>query len=132
MQLTYSIDQYTALQLGAGYFDLHSDYVLVSALQDGLWAYLHFVKRPDEWVKACDPSHVVVVFEQVSFFQVTDGSQLPGSIEEIGFKEPNDLHPDSFMLQPEDEFSHIHFRLENGQFIRIGAEKSFLLTSCLD
>jgi len=131
MQLTYTIDQCIALQLGTGYFDLHNDYVLVSALREGAWAYLHFVKRTDAWVKAPDPSHVAVVFEQVGFFQVGEGTQLPNSIEEIGFKEPDDLDPDSFMLQPEDVASHIIFRLENDQFIRIGAEKSFILTSSL-
>ncbi|GAB2715024.1 hypothetical protein GCM10011495_39540 [Hymenobacter frigidus] len=132
MQLTYTIDQCIALKLGAGYFDLHSDYVLVSALREGPWAYLHFVKRTDEWVNAPNPCQVVVVFEQVSFFQVGEGTQLPNSIEEIGFKEPEDQDPDSFMEQPEDESSHIIFRLENDQFIRIGAQNSFLLTSFLN
>jgi hypothetical protein len=132
MQLTYTIDQYIALQLGAGYFDLHSDYELVSALQHGPWAYLHFVKRTDEWVKSHDPSHVAVGFEQVNFFQVGKGTQLPNRVEEIGFKEPEDFDPDTFMEHPADESSHILFRLENDQFIRIGAKKSFLLTTSLN
>lgn len=132
MHLSYTIDQCIALQQGTGYFDLHSDYELVSALRDGPRAYLHFVKRPDEWVKAGAPSYVALLFEQVRFFQVGGGTQLPNSVEEIGFKEPEDTDPDSFMEQPEDESSHLILRLENDQFIRIGAEKSFLLTSPLN
>lgn len=129
MKLTYTLDQFIALQSGKGYFDLHNKYELVSALRDGTWCYLHFVKRTAEWVKAADPSHLALVFKQVKYFQQSEELQLPNSIEEIGFKEPNDLDIDWFMELPEGEADHILFRLEDDQFIRIGASTSFLLTS---
>lgn len=129
MQLTYALDQFIALQSGTRYFDLHNDYELVSALRDSARCYLHFVKRTAKWVKAPDPSHLALVFEQVQYFQQSEGLQLPNSIQEIGFKEANDLDVDWFMQLPEAETDHILFRLEDDQFIRIGAEASYLLTS---
>ena len=129
MKLTYTLDQMIALQSGKGYFDLHNDYELVSALRDGARCYLHFVKRTARWVKSPDPSHLALVFEQVQYFQQSEEMQLPTSIQEIGFKEPNDLDVDSFMELPEAETDHLLFRLEDDQFIRIGAAASFLLTS---
>lgn len=69
------------------------------------------------------------MFEQVQYFQQSEGLQLPNSIQEIGFKEPNDLDVDWFMELPEAGTDHLLFRLEDDQFIRIGAEASFLLTS---
>ena len=129
MKLTYTLDQFIALQSGKGYFDLHSDYELVSALCDSARCYLHFVKRTAKWVKAADPSHLALMFEQVQYFQQSKGLQLPNSIEEIGFKESDDLDVDCFMELPEAETDHILFRLEDDHFIRIGAEASFLLTS---
>ena len=129
MKLTYTLDQMIALQSGKGYFDLHNDYELVSALRDGARCYLHFVKRTAKWVKAPDPSHLALVFEQVDYFQQSEGLQLPNSIQEIGFKEPDDLDVDWFMELPEAETDHILFRLEEDHFIRIGAVASLLLTS---
>ena len=131
MKLNYTLDQFIALQSGKGYFDLHNDYELVSAQRDGTQCYLHFVKRTATWVKVPDPSHLALVFEQVQYYQQSEGLQLPNSIQEIGFKEPNDLDVDSFMELPEAETDHILFRLEDDQFIRIGATASFLLTSNL-
>ncbi|GGF28936.1 hypothetical protein [Hymenobacter cavernae] len=129
MNLAYTLDQMIALQNGTGYFDLHNDYELVSAQLDVARCYLHFVKRTAEWVKVPDPAHLVLTFEQVYYFQQSEGLQLPTSIEEIGFKEPNDFDLDWFMERPESEKDHILFRLEDDQFIRIGAEASVLLTS---
>ena len=129
MKLTYTLDQCIALQSSQGYFDLHNDYELVSALRDSTWCYLHFVKRTANWVKAPDPSHLALVFEQVQYFQQSEGLQLPNSIQEIGFKKPNDLDLDWFMELPEAETDHLLFWLEDDQFIRIGAEASFLLIS---
>jgi hypothetical protein len=129
MQLTYLLDQLIALQSGASYFDLHSDYELVSALRQGTWGYLHFVKRTAPWVKASDPLLLAVVFEQVHYFQQSEELQLPTSVEEIGWKEPGDTDPDSFREQPSDESSHLLFRLEADHFLRIGAQASYLLAS---
>ncbi|RZJ87905.1 MAG: hypothetical protein EOO60_11705 [Hymenobacter sp.] len=129
MKLTYALDQSIALQKGDSYFDLHSDYELVSALHDGARCYLHFTKRPATWVKVADPSHLALVFEQVQYFQQSEGLRLPTSLEEISFKVPGDLDMDWFMEQPEGETAHILFRLEDDQFIRIGAAVSFLLAS---
>lgn len=129
MQLAYTLDQMIALQSGGGYFDLHNDYELVSALLDGSRGYLHFVKRADSWVKVADPSHLAVVFEQVTHFQVSQVMTLPTSIEEIGFKDPNDADIDSWMLAPGEGPVHMLFRLQDDHFIRIGAVTSFLLTS---
>ena len=129
MELSYTLDQMIALQSGTSYLDLHNDYELVSAQHDGARCYLHFVKRTAVWVKVPDPSHLVLVFEQVHYFQQSAGMQLPTSIEEIGFKEPNDFDVDWFMERPEGEKDHILFRFEEDQFIRIGAEASVLLTS---
>ena len=129
MKLTHTLDQMIALQCGTGYFDLHNDYELVSALRDSTRCYLHFVKRTAKWVKAPDPSHLALVFEQVQYFQQSEGLQLPNSIQEIGFKKPSDLDVDWFMERAEAETDHILFRLEDDHFIRIGAEASFLLTS---
>jgi hypothetical protein len=130
MRLTYTLDQFVALQQGASYFDLHNNYDLVSALHDDAWCYLHFAKRTATWVKVADHSHLALVFEQVHYFQQSAALQLPTSIEEIGFKAPGDLDTDWFMEHPEGEAAHILFRLEDDQFIRIGAEASFLLASC--
>jgi hypothetical protein len=129
MKLTYALDQSIALQKGDGYFDLHNDYELISVLLDGARCYLHFAKRLATWVKVADPSHLALVFEQVQYFQQNERTQLPTSIEEIGFKVPGDFDTDWFMEQPEGETAHILFRLEDDQFIRIGAEVSFLLAS---
>lgn len=129
MKLNHRLDQLIALQSGQGYFDLHNDYELVSALRDSTRCYLHFVKRTVNWVKAPDPSHLALVFEQVQYFQQSEGLQLPNSIQEIGFKEPNSLDVDWFMELSEAGTDHLLFRLEDDQFIRIGAEASFLLTS---
>ena len=129
MKLTYTRDQFIALQSDKGYFDLHNGYELVSALRDSARCYLHFVKRTAKWVKAPDPSHLALVFEHVQYFQQSEGLQLPNSIQEIGFKELNDLDVDWFMELPEAETDHMLFRLEDDQFIRIGADASFLLTS---
>ena len=130
MKLTYTLDQLIALQTGSHYFDLHSDYELVSILRDDTRCYLHFVKRMATWVKESDPSQLALVFEQVQYFQLSEGLQLPTSIEEIGFKLPGDLDIDWFMEQPAGVAAHILFRLEDDQFVRIGAEISFLLASC--
>lgn len=130
MKLTYRLDQFIALQSGDSYFDLHSDYELVSALREGDRCYLYFVKRTADWVKVPDPTHLALVFEQVQYFQQSEGTQMPTSVEEIGFKEPDDFDIDWFMEQPEGDTDHILFRLEEDQFIRIGAEASFLLASC--
>ena len=129
MKLTYTLDQMIALQSGTGYFDLHNDYELVSAHHDVTRCYLHFVKRTAEWVKGPDPTHLALAFEQVHYFQQSPGLQLPTSIEEIGFKEPNDFDLDWFMERAESEKDHILFRLEDDEFVRIGAEASVLLTS---
>jgi hypothetical protein len=129
MQLTYSLDQLIALQSGTSYFDLHSDYELVSALRQGTWGYLHFVKRTAAWVKVADPLHLVLVFEQVHYFELSEGLRLPTSIEEIGFKDLGDEDPNSFMEQPTDESSHLLFRLEADHFLRIGAQVSYLLAN---
>ncbi|MDO7846826.1 hypothetical protein Q5H92_10695 [Hymenobacter sp. M29] len=129
MKLAYTLDQMIALQSGGGYFDLHNNYELVSALHDGDRGYLHFVKRTAAWVKGADPSHLAVAFEQVSHFQVSEGMPLPTSVQEIGFKEPGDLDTDSWMLEPGVGPVHMLFRVEDDHFIRIGAETSFLLTS---
>lgn len=126
MRLTYTLDQFIALQQGASYFDLHNNYELVSALHDDAWCYLHFAKRTATWVEAADPSHLALVFEQAHYFQQSAGLQLPTSIEEIGFKAPDDLDTEWFMGHPEGEAAHILFRLEDDQF----AEASFLLASC--
>jgi hypothetical protein len=69
MKRTYILDQSIALQRGEGYFDLHNDYELVSALRDGAGCYLHFAKRTAEWVKPPDPTHLVLVFEPAHYFQ---------------------------------------------------------------
>jgi hypothetical protein len=130
MKLTYAVDQLIALQTGRHYFDLHSDYELVSILRDAPRCYLHFAKRMASWVKVTDPSHLALVFEQVQYFQRSVGLQLPTSIEEIGFKLPGDQDIDWFMAQPEGEAAHILFRLEDDQFVRIGAAVSFLLANC--
>jgi hypothetical protein len=129
MQLTYLLDQLIALQSGTNYFDLHSDYELVSALRAGTWGYLHFVKRTATWVKESDPVHLALVFEQVDYFEQREGLQLPTSIEEIGFMEPDDADVNSFMEHPTDESCHLLIRLEADHFIRIGAHISCLLTS---
>ncbi|TDN39134.1 hypothetical protein E4631_24125 [Hymenobacter sp. UV11] len=129
MQLTYALDQFIALQRGKHYFDLHNDYELVSVLRDSARCYLHFVKRTAKWVKAPDPSHLALVFEHVQYFQQSEGLELPNSVQEIGFKEVNDLDVDWFMQLPRAETDHILFRLEDDQFIRIGAEASYLLTT---
>lgn len=130
MKFTYTLDQFIALQQGASYFDLHNNYELVSALHDDARCYLHFAKQTATWVKVADPSHLAIVFEQVHYFQQSASLQLPASIEEIGFKSPDDLNINWFMEHPEGEAAHILFRLEDDQFIRIGAEASFLLASC--
>jgi hypothetical protein len=129
MKLSYTLDQFIALQSGESYFDVHNDYELVSSLRDSARCYLHFVKRTAKWVKVPDPSHLALVFEQVQYFQQSEELQLPNSIQEIGFKELNDLDVDWFMELPEAETDHILFRLEDDHFIRIGAEASFLMTS---
>ncbi len=129
MKLTYTLDQMIALQSGTGYSDLHNDYELVSAHYDTVRCYLHFVKRTAEWVKVPGPAHLALVFEQVHYFQQSEDLQLPTSIQEIGFKEPDDFDVDWFMERPESGKDHILFRLEDDQFIRIGAEASVLLTS---
>jgi hypothetical protein len=130
MKFTYTLDQFIALQQGASYFDLHNNYELVSALHNDARCYLHFAKRTATWVKVADPSHLAIVFGQVHYFQQSAALQLPASIEEIGFKAPDDLNINWFMEHLEGEAAHILFRLEDDQFIRIGAEASFLLASC--
>ena len=129
MKLTYTLDQMIALQSGTGYFDLHNDYELVSAQHDDTRCYLHFTKRTAEWVKVPNPTHLALAFEQVQYFQQSEGLHLPTNIEEIGFKQLNDFDIDWFMESPESEEDHILFRLEDDQFIRIGAMDSVLLTS---
>jgi hypothetical protein len=129
MKLAYTLDQMIALRSGSDYFDLHNDYKLVSALRDASHVYLHFVKRADSWVKVADPSHLAVVFEQVTHFQVSQGMTLPTGIEEIGFKEPDDGDVDSWMLVPSESPAHMLFRLQDDHYIRIEAVTSFLLTS---
>jgi hypothetical protein len=129
MKLTYTVDQFIALQQGASYFDLHNNYELVSVLRDGTQCNLHFTKRTAAWVKATDPSKLALVFEQVQYFQQSVALRLPTSVEEIGFKVPSDPDIEWFMEQPEGEVAHMLFRLEDDHFIRIGAEVSFLLAS---
>jgi hypothetical protein len=45
MKLTYTLDQFIALQTGGYCVDLHSDYELVSILRDDTRCYLHFAKQ---------------------------------------------------------------------------------------
>jgi hypothetical protein len=97
MKLTYAIDQLIALQIGSHYFDLHSDYELVSILRTDTRCYLHFTKRMATWVKRSDPSQLALLFEQVQYFQQSAGPQLPTGVEEIGFKLPGDQEIGWFM-----------------------------------
>lgn len=129
MKLAYTLDQSIALEIGKHYFDLHNNYELVSAIHDRTRCYLSFVKREAEWVKEQDPTHLLIVFEQVTFFQVS--ARLPNSIEEIGFKEPDDWDLDWFSQTLDAETMHILFRLEDDEFVRIGAGSSLVLTNLL-
>jgi len=131
MKLAYTLDQSIALEIGKHYFDLHNDYELVSAIHDRTRCYLSFVKREAKWVKDQDPTHLIVVFEQVTFFQVSVGTRLPNSIEEIGFKGPDDWDLDWFSQTSDAETMHILFRLEADEFVRIGAGSSLVLTNLL-
>ncbi|RFP64384.1 hypothetical protein D0N36_14440 [Hymenobacter lapidiphilus] len=127
MELAYTIEQSIELHTDGRWVDLHNDYDLVSALCEGSRAYLHFVKRTADWVKATDPDHLALVFEQIDYFERSQGTLLPTGIEEIGFKEPEDPDLDWLMGQLEVPEAHILFRLYGDEYIRIGAVKSFLL-----
>lgn len=133
MELAYTIEKSIELHTDGRWVDLHNDYDLVSALCEGSRASLHFVKRTADWVKATDPDHLALVFEQVDYFERSQGTLLPTGlptgIEEIGFKEPEDSDLDWLMGQPEVSEVHILFRLYGDEYIRIGAVKSFLLAN---
>jgi hypothetical protein len=128
MKLAYTLDQSIALESAAGYFDLHNCYDVVSAHQAGTRGYVSFAKVAGEWVKPEEPAHLMLVFEQVSFFHLSEGLHFPTSLEFIGFKEPAEQDMESFMAQPGSELAHLVLGLDDDAFIRVGATVSFCLT----
>jgi hypothetical protein len=88
MELAYIIDQLIALDTAAGYFDLHNCYKVVRVHHEGTKCSVEFAKLEGEWVKPTEPAYLTLVFEQVTFLQLSEGLQLPIGLENIGFKEP--------------------------------------------
>lgn len=131
MKLAYIIDQLIALDTAAGYFDLHNCYELVRVHREGTTCSVDFAKLTGEWVKPTEPAYLTLVFEQVSFLQLSEGLQLPIGLEHIGFKEPAELELVSFMPQPGKEPVHMVLMLDDEAFIRIGAAASYCLPSPL-
>lgn len=127
MKLAYHIDQLIAIESEAGYFDLHNCYQVVGAHQVGTRCYIGFDKDVGDWVKAEDPAHLTLVFEQVTFFQLSHGLQFPAWLEHIGFKEPEELDVEWLMEEPGAGPVHMVLGLGDEAFIRIGAATSFCL-----
>ncbi|RZK32428.1 MAG: hypothetical protein EOO61_16925 [Hymenobacter sp.] len=131
MKLAYTLDQFSALESAAGYFDLHNCYDVVHAHCTGDRSYVRFEKIAGEWVKPEAPAHLTLVFEQVSFFQVSEGLQFPIGLDFIAFKELADQDLTCFMAQPGNDPVHLLLGLDNDAFIRIGATSAFCLPSSL-
>jgi hypothetical protein len=127
MELAYIIDQLIALDTAAGYFDLHNCYEVVLVHYEGTKCSVGFAKLAGEWVKPTDPAYVTLIFEQVSFLQLSEGLQLPIGLEHIGFKEPAESEIVWFMPQPGNEPVHMVLMLDDEAFIRIGAVSSYCL-----
>lgn len=127
MKFAYTIEQTIAIVSAAGYFDLHNCYELVSARQVGDECYVAFDKLSGSWVKPEEPAHLTLVFEQVTYFHVSEGLTFPVGVEFIGFKAPEDHDLEWFMLAPEGEQAHLLLGLDDDAFIRIGAGSSFCL-----
>ena len=129
MKFAYTIDQTIAIENEAGYFDLHNCYQVVSARQVGNVCYVGFDKSVGSWVKPEAPAHLTLIFEQATYFQLSEGLEFPTWLEFIGFKEPEDHDPEWFMEAPGDDPVHIVLGLGDEAFIRIGAAVSFCLTA---
>lgn len=127
MELAYLIDQLVALETVTGYFDLHNCYEVVRVHREGTTCSVEFAKLAGEWVKPTDPAYLTLVFEQVTFLQLSGGLHLPIGLELIGFKEPAVLELEWFMPQPGHEPVHMVLMLDDDAFIRIGAATSYCL-----
>lgn len=127
MKLAYTIDQLIALDTEAGYFDLHNCYNVVRVHQEGGQCYVGFAKLTGDWVKPTEPAYLTLVFEQVTFLQLSEGLQLPTGLEFIGFKEPEESDMTWFMQQPGSQPVHLVLMLDDEAFIRIGATASYCL-----
>jgi hypothetical protein len=127
MELAYLIDQLIALDTAAGYFDLHNCYEVVRMHYEGTTCSVEFAKLVGEWVKPTDPAYLTLIFEQVSFLQLSDGLHLPIGLESIGFKEPQEVDMTCFMPQPGSEPIQMVLMLEDEAFIRMGAAASHCL-----
>jgi hypothetical protein len=127
MELAYIIDQLIALDTAAGYFDLHNCYKVVRVHREGTKCSVEFAKLEGEWVKPTEPAYLILVFEQVTFLQLSEGLKLPIGLENIGFKEPAESELVWFMPQPGSEPVHMVLMLDDEAFIRIGASTSYCL-----
>jgi hypothetical protein len=128
MELAYTIDQFTALDTAAGYFDLHNCYDVARVHCEGTTCYVGFAKLTGEWVKPTEPAYLTLVFEQTTFLQLREGVHLPTGLEFIGFTEPAEAEMRWFMPQPGCGPVHLVLGLDKEAFIRIGAASSYCLS----
>jgi hypothetical protein len=131
MEVAYMIDQLIALDTEAGYFDLHNCYDVVQVRSEGTKCSVGFAKLTGDWVKPTEPASLTLVFEQVTFVQLSEGLHLPTGVELIGFKQPEELDMTWFMPQPGCGPVHLVLMLDDDAFIRIGAASSYCLPDSL-
>lgn len=67
MELAYTIDQLTALDTAAGYFDLHNCYDVARVHREVTTCYVCFAKLTGEWVKPTEPAYLTSCSQVVTF-----------------------------------------------------------------
>lgn len=111
-------------------YDLHNCYKikgikLISELALTRFEVL-FNKAKGEWVKESDPEKIALVFQDVKHLEFSEFffTEHSSTIDELGFKDSKDQDYD--WLMGEEHFTgeqHFIFRFENGEHIRVFAEK---------
>lgn len=127
MKKNFIVDQGVYIMKDGKCFDLHNNYHFweCNIIPIKAMIYLNWLKLERKWVNANDPTKIVMVFHNVSFFSISKDlvSEKIKTIQEIGYKEPDDK--DLNWLNGDVNFEssyHIIFRFENDEFIRIEAE----------
>ena len=127
MKKNFIVDKGVYLLNQDNCYDLHNNYHFhqCTIIPNKATIILIWLRLDKEWVQDNQPKEVVINFKNVSFFVISDNifNDRIVQIQEIGYKDPDDkdldwLNNESFFL----EDSHIIFRFENDEFMRIHAE----------
>lgn len=119
------------IQTATHYLDIHNNYNFHSLHYNNIddEVELIFQKCKGEWVKNGEPEELVISFQGVNHFETSSNffNNRSDTVEEIGYKAPGDNDYDWLLREEQaDSESHILFRMENGEYIRISASDAII------